>query len=245
MSQSPIDTTSAPENDAALLVSDLSVGYGQTDVLRGVSLRVDAGSVTALVGPNGAGKTTLLRAVSGLLPVKEGSVQFFGDDVTRLEPFRRAQQGLCHIPEGRAVYRSLTVRENLQLQASPDRETEAIERAVAAFPILGDRLGQQAGTMSGGEQQMLAMAAAYVRDVRLIVVDEPSLGLSPVMVDKIYEFLGAMATGGTALLLIDQFVDRAMAMADAAYVMRRGEIVFDGEPATLMAGDVFDHYVGG
>jgi branched-chain amino acid transport system ATP-binding protein len=209
-----------------------------------VSLKVAAGGITALLGSNGAGKTTLLKAASGLLPVRRGRIRFYGEDITKLAGYRRAQLGFCHIPEGRGVYRSLSVLDNLRMQAAKGEEQMGIERALDAFGVLSGRLEQTAGTLSGGEQQMLAMAAAYVSDPRLIVVDEPSLGLAPVIVDKIFASLEALARRGTALLLVDQYVSRALALADKAYVLRRGEIVYDGDPAALSQGEVFEQYLG-
>jgi branched-chain amino acid transport system ATP-binding protein len=241
--------TAAPSGSAgastnALEVRGVEAGYDRTTILRGVSLDVPAGEVTALLGPNGAGKTTLLRTVSGLLPCTRGTVSLFGDDVTRLAPHRRFARGLCHIPEGRGVFRSLTVRENLVMQSRRGQEREAIERAASAFPVLYERLQQTAGTLSGGEQQMLAMASAYVRDPRLILVDEASLGLAPVIVDSVFAFLRQVTSEGAALLIVDQFVTRALEMATTAYVLRQGEITYVGSARELLDGDVFSQYLG-
>jgi branched-chain amino acid transport system ATP-binding protein len=236
--------TSDDEPRPVLEVDHLAAGYGKTTILRDVSIRVAPGSTVALVGPNGAGKTTLLRAVSGLLGVRSGRVLLDGEDITRQTQHRRARGGLCHIPEGRGIYRTLTVRENLNMQAPRGREKEALARAVDAFPVLGGRLSQTAGTMSGGEQQMLAMAAAYARQPRVIVVDEPSLGLAPLIVDLLFESLRSLADAGTGLLIVDQFVTRVLAMADTAYVLRRGQVVYQGEAKELAAGNLFEHYVG-
>jgi branched-chain amino acid transport system ATP-binding protein len=234
--------TSVPE--PALVVSGLEAGYGTTTVLRDVSLQVAAGEVTALVGPNGAGKSTLLRTVAGLLPAAKGSVTLFGAEVTRKAAHRRFAAGLCLIPEGRGVFRSLTVRENLVLQSRAGEETTAIERATDAFPILRERLAQTAGTLSGGQQQMLAMAAAYVRSPKLVLVDEASLGLAPLIVDEIFDFLGQLPARGTSLLVVDQFVTRALQLASTAYVLRQGEVVYSGSAQTLLDGDLFSHYAG-
>jgi branched-chain amino acid transport system ATP-binding protein len=167
-----------------------------------------------------------------------------GRDVTRLSPARRHRLGACTIPEGRGVFRSLTVRENLQLQAHDRDAKQAIERAVSVFPPLGQRLGFVAGTLSGGEQQMLAMAQAYVKQPRLVLVDEASLGLAPLVVDVIFEFLRKVTEQGTSLLIVDQFVTRVLEMADVAFVLRRGEIVYAGDPAKLLASDIFQNYLG-
>ncbi|HVX23153.1 MAG TPA: ABC transporter ATP-binding protein [Acidimicrobiales bacterium] len=238
------EAATVPPGTTALSVENLEVGYGRTTVLRNVSLQVPANSVTALIGPNGAGKTTLLRSVSGLLAVRKGRVVLRGEDITKLEHYRRARRGLCHIPEGRGIYRSLTVRENLRMQAPPGGEGDAIEQAVTVFPVLGKRLSQAAGTMSGGEQQMLAMSAAYLRDAKIIIVDEPSLGLAPVIVDQIFEFLRSVTERGIALLLVDQYVTRVLSMAQSAYVLRRGEVAFGGSPSELLEGDLFKQYIG-
>jgi branched-chain amino acid transport system ATP-binding protein len=228
----------------ALDVAHLEVGYGRSTVLRDVSLSVSAGSVAALLGPNGAGKTTLLRTISGLLAPTKGSITLFGEDVTRLAAYRRFERGLCHVPEGRGVFRSLTVRDNLIMQSRPGHEPEAIDKAVSSFPILGERMHQLAGTLSGGEQQMLAMAAAYVRDSTLILVDEASLGLAPQVVDAIFGFLERVSTLGTSLLIVDQFVTRALAMASMAYVLRQGAVVYSGPAGKLADTDVFSSYIG-
>jgi branched-chain amino acid transport system ATP-binding protein len=228
----------------ALALQGVHAGYGTTTVLRDVTLRVPAGAVTALLGPNGAGKTTLLRTVSGFVPASSGHVHIGGEDVTALRPHRRAALGLCHVPEGRGVFRGLSVRENLLMQAGRGSEREAVDRAASAFPILGERLGQRAGTLSGGQQQMLAMAAAYVRNPSLVLIDEASLGLAPIVVDEIFAFLEQRTAEGAALLIVDQFVTRALEMASTAYVLHRGTIAFDGSADELLQGDVFERYLG-
>lgn len=234
-----VDAPSVP----ALEVTDLCCGYGPTEVLREVTITVPVGSVVALLGPNGAGKTTLLRAIAGSLRPTRGAIRLAGQDVTAQPPQARARRGLVHIPEGRGIFRSLTVEDNLALQAR-GRTAEAVARASEAFPVLGERLRQTAGTMSGGQQQMLALAAAYVRNPRLIVVDEGSLGLAPITVDIVFEFLAKVAQDGAAILLVDQFVDRALALASRAYLLRKGEIRYSGNAAELAATDIFAEYVG-
>jgi branched-chain amino acid transport system ATP-binding protein len=235
------DRTAVP----ALEVTDLEVGYGETTVLRGVDLVVPAGKVVALLGPNGAGKTTLLRTVSGFIRPTRGTVCIGGNDVTRQQPHRRFAEGLIHVPEGRGVFRALTVRENLVMQAPVGQEQASIEKAVSAFPILGERLGQVAGTMSGGQQQMLAMSAAYVRDSSLVLVDEASLGLAPIVVDEIFTFLEQLIARGTSLLIVDQFVAKALAMSDHVYVMRHGEIAHSGPTSEMKDEDLVAQYLGG
>lgn len=238
----------------ALRVSALSAGYGRTEVLREVNITVEVGSVVALLGANGAGKTTLLKVISGLLPPSGGTVELYDRDVTRISPAQRTKHGLCHIPEGRGVFRSLTVRENLELQGDRgrgarlplgrERLENVIDLAVQSFPILGERLNQVAGTLSGGQQQMLAVARAYIQHPKLVLVDEASLGLAPVIVDEIFSFLSAITERGASLLIVDQFVARALDMASHAYVMHRGAITFDGTAEELRDGDVFEQYLG-
>jgi branched-chain amino acid transport system ATP-binding protein len=229
----------------ALELADLEAGYGTTTVLRGVNLVVPAGSVVALLGPNGAGKTTLLKTVSGLVRPTAGSLQVFGRSVHGLAPNRRAALGVCHIPEGRGIYKRLTVRENLVMQSTRGDEAEAIERAADAFPVLGRRLGQAAGTLSGGEQQMLSMARAYTRNQRLILVDEASLGLAPIIVDEIFASLqGLVRDQGVSLLIVDQFVRRALELASTAYVLNRGVITLSGSAADLLQLDLAQEYMG-
>jgi branched-chain amino acid transport system ATP-binding protein len=240
----PALPTTGPTPTAALEVRSLDSGYGTTTILRSIDLTVPAGSVTALLGPNGAGKSTLLKTISGLIRQSTGSIRLDGVEVSRMAPNRRAKLGLCHIPEGRGIFRSLSVRENLRLQAEPGSEDEAIERSISAFPILGQRLSQTAGTLSGGQQQMLSLARAYARSPRLVLVDEASLGLAPIVVDEIFAFLAGVTSTGASLLMVDQFVSRALAMASDVYVLTQGEIVFSGTPSELREGDVFRRYFG-
>jgi len=228
----------------SLELSGVSSGYGATTILRNVDLVVPAGSVTALLGSNGAGKSTLLKTVSGLVRPTQGTVRLGGEDITQLPTNQRAKHGLCHIPEGRAIFRHLTVKENLVLQVAPGQEADHIERCSQAFPILGQRLSQRAGSMSGGQQQMLAMCRAYAHDPKLILVDEASLGLAPILVDEIFLFLRQVADQGAALLIVDQFIARALSLASKVYVMNRGEMVFSGTPDDLQKDDVFSRYLG-
>jgi branched-chain amino acid transport system ATP-binding protein len=236
--------TKTTETTAALSMKGITSGYGTTTIVRNIDLTIEAGSVTALLGPNGAGKSTLLKTMSGLIRPMSGSVMIDGQDVSSLAPNKRANLGLCHIPEGRGIFPSMTVKENLELQAKPGEQSIAIEKGIAAFPILGERLMQRAGTMSGGQQQMLSMARAYTQNPRVILVDEGSLGLAPIVVDEIFSFLAGVAAAGAALLIVDQFVARALALATSAYVMTRGEIVFAGNSVELQQSDVFERYLG-
>jgi branched-chain amino acid transport system ATP-binding protein len=222
----------------------ISAGYGDALVLRDVDLVVPAGSVVALLGANGAGKTTLLRVASGLLAPSAGEITFLDRAVTGWAPQSLAQAGICHVPEGRGVFRNLTVRENLLLQADARAGDAAIERAVATFPRLGERLGQRAGTLSGGEQQMLALARAYVSNPKLVLLDEVSMGLAPRIVDEIFDFIGRLAAEGTSLLLVEQYVTRALAQSDYVYLLNRGRVDFAGEPCELEDTEVFERYLG-
>jgi branched-chain amino acid transport system ATP-binding protein len=197
----------------------------------------------ALLGPNGAGKTTLLRVASGLLRPSSGQVLLDGKDVSRAAPHKLVELGLCHVPEGRGIFPSLTVRENLILQSKPGTESDSVEKAVSAFPRLGERLTQQAGTMSGGEQQMLALARAYVQNPRFVLLDEVSMGLAPKVVDEIFEFLALLASQGASLLLVEQYVTRALAAADYVYLLGRGTVTFAGEPGELDADALAEQYI--
>ncbi|HVW34357.1 MAG TPA: ABC transporter ATP-binding protein [Acidimicrobiia bacterium] len=218
----------------SLEVSHVTAGYGAIDVLRDVSLTVPAGRVVALLGSNGAGKTTLLHSCSGFVTPRGGRVLLDGHDVTRASAHERTRLGLCHIPEGRAIFPSLTVAENLRLMGDR-RGTEAEDRAVEAFPVLGRKRTQIAGTMSGGEQQMLALTRAYLGQPRYVLLDEVSMGLAPLIVDEIFEFLHGLAASNVALLVVEQYVAKALEFADLVYVLNKGRIVFAGEASELDA----------
>jgi len=226
-----------------LKLDGIVAGYAETTVLRGVSLTVPDGAVVALLGANGAGKTTLLRVASGLLRPTSGTMTLGSDDVTGARPHRLANRGLCHVPEGRGVFPSLTVRENLTLAAGSGGKN-AFDKAIDAFPRLGERISQTAGTMSGGEQQMLALARAYIADPKVWLLDEVSMGLAPKIVDEIFEFLGLVAREGASLLLVEQYVTRALALADYVYLLNRGQVAYCGEPSELADEDVFARYLG-
>jgi branched-chain amino acid transport system ATP-binding protein len=227
-----------------LLLDGIDAGYAGTPVLRDVTLAVPRASIVALLGANGAGKTTLLRVASGLLRPTGGRMVIDGVDATSRSPHQLVELGVCHVPEGRGIFPNLTVRENLILQSPAGKEAESIERAVSAFAKLGQRLSQLAGTMSGGEQQMLALARAYVQRPRFVLLDEVSMGLAPKVVDDIFDFLTVLAAEGASLLLVEQYVTRALAIADYVYLLNRGQVVFAGEPTELDAADVFKAYVG-
>jgi branched-chain amino acid transport system ATP-binding protein len=227
-----------------LELQGVEAGYGKVKVLRAVDLVVPKGSVVALLGANGAGKTTLLRVASGLLHPGAGRVLGDGEDLSRLSPYELVARGICHVPEGRGIFPGLSVRENLVLQAPKGLSEQSIERAVAAFPRLGQRLTQLAGTLSGGEQQMLALVRAYIQSPQLVLLDEVSMGLAPKAVDEIFVFLNELRVQGVGLLVVEQYVARALEIADYVYVMSRGRIVFRGEPSELEGEDVFSQYVG-
>jgi branched-chain amino acid transport system ATP-binding protein len=231
----------APE---LLRVEDVTAGYGESVVLRNVDLVVEPGKVVALLGPNGAGKTTLLRVVSGLVHARSGQVVFDGEPVTHMRPEGIARLGLCHVPEGRGVFPSLSVQENLLLQARRGEEKQASERATAVFPELGRRMKQIAGSMSGGEQQMLALARAYLANPKLVAVDEASLGLAPIVVDRIFDTLSRLAQTGVSLLVVEQYVSRALELADTAYLMDRGRVVYSGPAAALDEREIAERYLG-
>jgi branched-chain amino acid transport system ATP-binding protein len=219
-------------------------GYGDSRVLRDVALIVPNSSVVALLGPNGAGKTTLLRVASGLIPPLAGSIVLNGVSLVGESPDAFARAGICHIPEGRGIFRSMTVRDNLLLQAPSGEETTALARAIEAFPRLGERLNQRAGTLSGGEQQMLAVARAYLANPTLVLLDEVSLGLAPNVVDEMFNFFDRLAELGTSLLLVEQYVPRALAIADFVFLLNQGQIIFAGETHELDEAEIFRTYTG-
>ncbi len=216
-----------------LEVSGIDAGYGRVQVLQDVDLDVGEGEIVALVGSNGAGKTTLLRAVSGVIEPTTGSVRFNGDEIGGLTPEKIVDHGIAHVPEGRRLFPGLTVRENL-LVGGYSGHTEDIEGAVELFPLLGERLSQAAGSLSGGEQQMCAIARGLMSSPALLMIDELSLGLAPKLVDEIVERLRTVAEDGTAVLLVDQDVDAALRLAKRGYVLETGRIVVSGPSAELL-----------
>jgi branched-chain amino acid transport system ATP-binding protein len=222
----------------------ITVSYGGLVALREVSLTVPAGTVVALLGPNGAGKTTLLRAASGMVGLARGQVRIDGAVATGWSADRFARAGVCHVTEGRSVFPGLTVRENLRMFARPGEERDSIERAAAAFPRLGQRMNQIAGTMSGGEQQMLALSRAYVRQAPMVLLDETSMGLAPIIVDEIFEFFGRLTRQGTSLLLVEQYATKALDLADKVYLLARGRIAYAAEPGEIAGTDMVAHYLG-
>jgi branched-chain amino acid transport system ATP-binding protein len=229
----------------ALDVADLRGGYGRTEVLHGVNLRVPAGKAVALLGSNGAGKTTLLRTIAGLNPTRSGTIQLNGVNIESRPAHDRTRAGICLIPEGRGIFRRLTVQENLAMHGGKKDIKQVIERAASLFPVLKERLSQQAGTLSGGQQQMLALARALVKDPTVVLADELSVGLAPVVVDEILEAVSVLESEGKSLLIVEQYVERAVAMADYVYILNKGTVVFVGEPSQCASGAVFERYLGG
>jgi branched-chain amino acid transport system ATP-binding protein len=227
-----------------LELAQVTAGYGETVVLREVSLSVPASGAVALLGPNGAGKTTLLRTAAGLLRPTAGRVRLAGTDMTGRSAHEMARAGLCHLPEGRGIFPSLSVAENLLLATPKGTATDAVEMVGEKFPVLRSRLRQLAGSLSGGEQQMLALARAFLTEPAVVVVDEPSLGLSPIVVEQIFGSLQAIVGSGTAVLLVEQYVNRALELADTVYLLNRGTVVFSGAANALSDADIFERYLG-
>ena len=231
-----------------LEVAALASRYGRIPALAGVDLRVGEGELVALVGANGAGKTTLLRVLSGVLPATAGSVRFAGIDVTRTPPRRRVQMGMVQVPEGRQMFAPLSVEDNLRLGAfvRPRREIAAgLERVFALFPALATKRRQHAGTLSGGQQQMLALGRALMSRPRLLLLDEPSMGLAPRVVAEIFAVVRALKDAATTVLLVDQNAQAALAVADRAYVLETGRVALSGSGAELLAHPrVRESYLG-
>jgi branched-chain amino acid transport system ATP-binding protein len=235
-----------PESLVELLeLRGAEVAYGRALALRGVDLRVRPRGIVGLLGANGAGKTTLLRLAAGLLQPREGRVLWEGSDVGRLTASARTRLGICLIPEGRGIFRGLSVRENLELFVPPrSARKHEIEPAIEAFPILGQRLQQQAGSLSGGEQQMLAVAKAYLSAPKLVMADELSLGLAPMIVDEIYASLKRLSHEGVGLLIVEQYVNRIRELADEIYVMARGQVAWYGPSNELTDAELTESYLG-
>lgn len=236
--------TTPTTGTASLELSSIVAGYGRTTVLHEIDLVVPRGSVIALIGANGAGKTTIMKVAVGLLRPTAGSVRLEGREVTRLPANKRSRQGVCLIPEGRGIFRALTVRENLRLSRPSALAGSGLDRAVGAFPVLGRRLGQLAGTLSGGEQQMLALARAYLSEPTVILCDELSIGLAPVILDQIFESIRNLAAEGVSVVIVEQYVHRVLTMADTAYVLVRGGMAWSGPAADVDEQLLVDSYLG-
>ncbi len=223
---------------AMLEVKDLEVYYGMIQAIKGISFEVNEGEVIALIGANGAGKTTTLHTITGLLKPQKGSVQFEGQDITKIPAHKIVSLGMAHVPEGRRVFAQFSVLQNLKMGAytrtDKNEIEESLEMVYKRFPRLEERKNQMAGTLSGGEQQMLAMGRALMSKPKIILMDEPSMGLSPILVNEIFDIIQSVSAGGTTVLLVEQNAKKALSIADRAYVLETGKIVLDGDAKELM-----------
>ena len=226
---------------AMLEIKDIEVYYGMIQAIKGISFEVNEGEVIALIGANGAGKTTTLHTITGLLSPKKGSVIFEGKDITKVPAHKIVSLGIAHVPEGRRVFAERSVYENLKLGAYTRTDQDEIEKTremvYKRFPRLEERKNQLAGTLSGGEQQMLAMGRALMSHPKIIVMDEPSMGLSPILVNEIFDIIQEVSKGGTTVLLVEQNAKKALSIADRAYVLETGRIVLEGDAKVLMNDD--------
>ena len=223
---------------AMLEVNDLHVYYGVIQALKGISFHVDQGEVIALIGANGAGKTTTLQTLTGILSAKSGSIKFEGKDLTKTPAHKIVEMGMAHVPEGRRVFADMSVYENLLLGAYTRKDKneiqESLKNVYKRFPRLEERKGQRAGTLSGGEQQMLAMGRALMSRPRIILMDEPSMGLSPIVVNEIFDIIKEVSESGTTVLLVEQNAKKALSIADRAYVLETGSITMEGKAQDLL-----------
>ena len=226
---------------AMLEVKDLEVYYGVIQAIKGISFHVDKGEVIALIGANGAGKTTTLHTVTGLLSPKKGKVIFQGKDITKVPAHKIVSMGMAHVPEGRRVFAELSVYENLKMGAYTRMDKAEIEESLKSvykrFPRLEERKNQMAGTLSGGEQQMLAMGRALMSKPSIILMDEPSMGLSPILVNEIFDIIRSVSESGTTVLLVEQNAKKALSIADRAYVLETGNITLEGNAEDLLEDD--------
>ena len=226
---------------AMLEIKDLEVYYGVIQAIKGISFEVNQGEVIALIGANGAGKTTALHTITGLISPKKGSVVFEGKDITKVPAHKIVSMGMAHVPEGRRVFAELSVYENLKMGAYTRSDKNEIEESLAnvykRFPRLEERKNQMAGTLSGGEQQMLAMGRALMSRPKIILMDEPSMGLSPILVNEIFDIIRSVSESGTTVLLVEQNAKKALAIADRAYVLETGRITMSGNAKDLLEDD--------
>jgi len=224
-----------------LEIKDLEVYYGMIQAIKGVSFDVNEGEVIALIGANGAGKTTILHTITGLINAQKGSVWFEGKDITKVPAHKIVSMGMAHVPEGRRVFANLTVLQNLKMGAYTRKDKTEIEQTLDSiykrFPRLMERQNQLAGTLSGGEQQMLAMGRALMSHPKIILMDEPSMGLSPIFVNEIFDIIRAVSESGTTVLLVEQNAKKALSIADRAYVLETGKIVLSGKASDLLNND--------
>lgn len=233
-----------------LEVKDLNVSYGAIKALRGINFEVNEGEVITLIGSNGAGKTTTLHSISNLIKKQSGSVSFMGEDITNLSADKIVRKGLIHVPEGRRIFANLSVKENLEMGAYTRKDKDGIKKDMEwvyeLFPRMKERLGQAAGTLSGGEQQMLAMGRALMGRPKLLLLDEPSMGLAPILVDEIFDIIQKISKSGTTILLVEQNAYKALSIANRAYVLEIGEVTKSGNAADLIKDDaVKSAYLGG
>ena len=231
-----------------LKIEDMHVYYGASHAVKGVSFEVGEGEIVALIGANGAGKSTILKTVSGLMHPRSGSIRFFDQDITHVEAYKLLRTGLAHVPEGRRIFQQMTVQENLEMGAyiKKDVSQEDLETVFNYFPRLKERRKQIAGTLSGGEQQMLAMSRALMSHPKLMMLDEPSMGLAPILVDQIFDIIKELHKAGTTILLVEQNARKALQIADRAYVLETGSITLSGTGAELASSDaVKKAYLGG
>ncbi|HZM81590.1 MAG TPA: ABC transporter ATP-binding protein [Candidatus Limnocylindrales bacterium] len=221
-----------------LELENITVAYGRIEALHGISLRIEEGEVVALIGANGAGKTTTMRAISGIRALSQGRITFAGEDISKLRADLRVIRGLCQAPEGRGIFPGMTVRENLEMGAYTRRDAAGIEqdlqRVLTLFPRLGERIRQPGGTLSGGEQQMLAIARALMSRPKLLLLDEPSMGLAPMLIQQIFNIITEINQQGTTVLVVEQNAQQALSRAHRAYVMETGVIVKEGSGAELL-----------
>ena len=231
-----------------LNVENIDVYYGNIHALKGASFHVDEGEIVALIGANGAGKSTTLKTVSGMMHPKNGKISFLGEDITKTDSYKLPMKGMAHVPEGRRIFLQMTVMENLEMGAFIHKKVseEALERVFARFPRLKEREKQIAGTLSGGEQQMLAMGRALMSSPKLMMLDEPSMGLAPILVEQIFDIIRKLHEGGTTILLVEQNAEMALQIADRAYVLESGRVTMTGTGAELAASDeIKKAYLGG
>ena len=231
-----------------LKIEDIHVYYGAIHAVKGISFEVNDGEIVALIGANGAGKSTILKTISGLMHPRSGSITFDGQQIAHMDAHKLVHRGLAHVPEGRRIFLQMTVQENLEMGAYTQKDVskEDLERMFTLFPRLKERRKQIAGTLSGGEQQMLAMSRALMSHPKLLMLDEPSMGLAPILVDQIFDITKELHTAGTTILLVEQNATKALKLADRAYVLETGRITLSGTGAELAQSDeVRKAYLGG
>ena len=231
-----------------LKIDDIHVYYGAIHAIKGISFAVNEGEIVALIGANGAGKSTILKTVSGLMHPRSGSISFMGENITHTDAYKLLRHGLAHVPEGRRIFLQMSVQENLDMGAFTQKNVskEDLDMVFQLFPRLKERRNQVAGTLSGGEQQMLAMSRALMSHPKLMMLDEPSMGLAPILVDQIFSIIQDLHKAGTTILLVEQNASKALKIADRAYVLETGNIILSGTGAELAKSDeVRKAYLGG